>query len=103
MEPLFYVGQDVVALKDNHQGFFKKGDEFKVLDIFPAPCKCKQYVVQVLDYSLEKDIRAMCTVCGTDIRPKVVFFDQYDFAPLQEIGDMTFEKAIELVTEKELV
>jgi hypothetical protein len=103
MEPLFHVGQDVVALKTNPQGFFKKGDEFKILDIFPSPCKCKVYVVKILEYTVNSDIRAICTKCRSDFKPNVVFFEQHDFAPLQEIGDMTFEEAIGLVTEKEMI
>jgi hypothetical protein len=101
MEPLFYIGQAVVALKDNHQGFFKKGDEFKILDIFLPPCKCKGYVVQINNFI--GDFNVMCTDCHTKFISTIVFFDQKEFAPIQEIGDMTFEEAIELVTKKEMV
>lgn len=102
MEPLFHIGQEVVAIKDNPQGLFKKGDEFEILNIFPAPCKCKLYVVQIFEYS-DANIRAVCTNCLTDFQSDVIFFDQKDFAPLQSMGNMTIEEAILLVTQKEMV
>lgn len=101
MEPLFYVGQDVVALKTNPQGFFKKGEEFKILDIFTPPCKCKGYVVQINNFL--GSFNVICKDCHSIFTSNIVFFDQKDFAPIQEIGDMTFEEAIELVTEKQMV
>lgn len=101
MEPLFYIGQPIVALKNNSQGFFKKGDEFKVLDIFLPPCKCKGYVVQINNFT--GNFNAICTDCHTNFNSAVTFFDQNDFAPIQEIGDMTFEEAINMVTKKEMV
>ncbi len=101
MEPLFYVGQAVIALRDNSQGFYKKGQEFKILDIFPAPCKCKGYSVQI--NHITGDFSVLCTDCHTNFTANVVFFDQEDFAPVQEVGDMTFDEAVELVTQKEIV
>lgn len=49
----FYIGQKIVAIKDHSQGIFKKGDEFTVLAVRDALCKCNTYDIHigVLDYT----------------------------------------------------
>jgi len=42
-----------------------------------------------------------CSVHGTFANPTYgSYYSQENFAPIQEISDMTFEEAIELVAEK---
>jgi hypothetical protein len=36
--PPFYIGQEIIAIKNHSQGFFKKGDEFIVTGIIKTCC-----------------------------------------------------------------
>lgn len=97
MECLFYIGQRVVALNDQLQGYYKKGDEFEVLGIKQVCCSmCIQISPTMDSYTLKCD-------CGGIEKSSIAYFDQNQFAPLQEMGDMTFEEAVNLVTKKEMV
>lgn len=94
MESLFYEGQKVVALVDQLQGRFKKGDKFTVLSIKKVCC----YIcIQIFD--TEESCTLLCD-CGKKEESKILYFDQHNFAPIQEIGNMTFEEAISMVTKK---
>jgi hypothetical protein len=97
MESLFTIGQTVVAIKDHSQGDFKKGQQFTILAIKSFCC----YVGVKITSPPTANCITYCTDCriehgGLD----GFYYDQVAFAPLHEIGDMTFEDAIELVTPK---
>lgn len=98
MEALFEVGQRVIALCDQAQGHFKKGEIYTVLDIKQVCC---HMCIQISTKTFEN--MALVCSCGSEIDSDVSFFNQKEFAPIQEKGDMTFEEAISLVTQKELV
>jgi len=44
--PPFYIGQEVVAIRD-HEGWFKKGDEFRITSITPSQCACPGWEVTI--------------------------------------------------------
>jgi len=104
---VFHVGGKVVALADQRQGFFKKGDIFTVLGIVKSICKCK---VPCLDIGLKKDFHAdnMCTACGetkVNRMSSIMYFHAAFFAPLEEdeISDTSVEEFLEKMEVAELV
>lgn len=88
--PPFYVGQEVVAIKDHSQGAFKKGDEFKVSSI---EIGCCAWVVTVGILSVKPG--QICMVCG-HVRParKESMFKAYLFAPKIEISSFISMKEL---------
>ena len=97
MDCLFYIGQKIIAISDYEDPtVFKKNDEFIVLDIRKGCCS---YEVRIFNGRYSKSI-VECGICGTKVKYNTdPYFRQERFAPIQEIGDMTFEEAIELVSE----
>ncbi len=88
----FSIGQKIVALCDHHNGYFTKGQEFVVLDLTPV---CVTWGVKITEGN-----EPTYVVCGHGLpwKLKGMFFDQSFFAPVQEVGEMTFEEALTLVT-----
>lgn len=97
MENKFFIGQKIVAVKDHSLRKFKKGDVFTVLDTKKMCCIPSVRINTNFVDNLV--IRTHCT-CGRSEINKHPFYSENCFAPFQEISDMTFEEAIELVTEK---
>lgn len=90
----FYIGQKIVAIKDHSQGIFKKGDEFTVLAVREALCKCKRYDIHIgistSDVYLEE-----CIYCEKIYHAKDYnwWVDPIGFAPI-ELSTTTFEDVI---------
>lgn len=98
MDCKFYIGQQVVAIRNHSQGYFKKGQIFEVLDIMKGCC---HYAIRINDEYLEENYIAECAACKSQMfRKGYIFYTQDSFAPVQEISDFTFEDAIALVTKK---
>ena len=93
MESLFYIGQRVVAIRSHSEGLFLKDEEFVVLDIKKMCCL---YVIKINNRINDKG-GMFCPDCNFTTDDKYLYFDQVSFAPIQEIGDMTFDEAIKLV------
>jgi hypothetical protein len=89
----WYVGQEIVAIRDHSQGLFKKGDEFTIKGIRDPYCPCKGLLI---DVGL---IRNGVTVCG---RCKIVdtiggnWFRETNFVPKEpEMSELTVEALLE--------
>ncbi len=80
--PPFYVGQELVAIKDHEDGYFKKGDEFNVITIQKSNCKCPGWDVSV--GLLCRTVMQHCSVCmSMDLETQSGFalFHSTNFAP----------------------
>lgn len=97
MKSLFYVGQRVVAVRNHPQGYFKIGDEFTVLEIAEYCCG----VCIRIDDNMDMHV-GTCITHGEEPPRNGRFFDQVCFAPIQDLGAMTFEDAIKFVEPKKL-
>lgn len=84
----FYIGQKIVAIKDQSQGIFKKGDEFTVLSIK----KCCKYTL--IDIGIKWGIQSTICNCGNDYHGN--WFSDLSFAPI-ELSTTTFEDVIKQV------
>lgn len=73
--PPFYVGQEIVAIKDHPGlGLYKKGDEFIVNAIYKGCCEW------MIDIGIPKMRLAKCFICNT-IKEDDGFFGVRNFAP----------------------
>lgn len=97
MKSIFYVGEKVVAVKDHSGGLFKKGQIFEILDIKEGCC---EFLVKINN---DHFFGRMQCLCGKLHRLGARYFSENCFAPIQEIGNMTFEEAISIVTTNEIV
>ncbi len=90
----FSIGQRIVALLDHHNGDFVKDQEFIVLDTAPV---CTTWGIKIAEGNTPT-----CVLCQHGL-PWILrgnFYDQSFFAPVQELGEMTFEEALALVEPK---
>lgn len=100
MQSKFYIGQKVVALNNSiSDNTVIKGNVYKVLEIKKVCC----FVCIRVDENLSK-VSNNCIHHDTKTELNGKYYDQDAFAPIQEqqISSMTYEEAIELVTEKQL-
>lgn len=94
--PPFYVGQRVVAVKDNIDRLFKKGDCFTVTGIIKSVCKCNDWDVNVGISKVSNSLE--CTVCKTiwENTTKYAWFSFRRFAPIEEnFQSISLEKVLE--------
>lgn len=93
--PPFYVGQKVVCIQSHPMGFFKKGQEFTIIDARKMKC-CADWVVDIGIHThyLEMD----CSCCGATV-DNISYYRSSRFAPIQEskFKAVTFEKICEEV------
>lgn len=96
MESKFYVGQKVIANRNHSGGFYKKGCVYTVLNIKKTCCLI---VIEICKDGFNGRIRCSC---GELHFLNGSFYSQEGFDPIeeQEISSMTYEDAIELVSEK---
>lgn len=92
METNFYVGQEVVAIKDHSQGVYKKGDEFVIQGIKKTCCNC------CLDIGMSYFGDMTCTKCGNDYDAfGVTWFNQSSFSPKQQLSETTYNDVQEWI------
>lgn len=100
--PPFYVGQEVVANCNHHQGIFKKGDEFKITSIRRSFCSCKDWAVTIGIIGSGFSAIQRCPVCKemtSDTKPTDEWlFSAWRFSPKIEIKEFISMK--QLVEEK---
>lgn len=100
---MFYVGQKVVAIEDSKKGFFKKNQEFVVIDIIQCECGKKYLSVGIVFEVPKWKQTSFCPECkkvhdAKDFR----YHDSGYFAPLETYRE-SYSIAIQLVQELEQV
>ena len=100
----WYIGQEIVAIRNHSQGLFKKGDEFIIKGIKYGTCSCKVVFLDIGIVGLNNS--TLCVICGRDtVAGKEQGFHDFCFAPKEQAGDYSIEELleeIEVVKEKEL-
>ncbi len=95
MDSLFYVGQKVVAIRTHIYQKFIKGEEFIVLDIKQGCCTSLIKINN--DYTIAGQL---CSTCKRDINNSTGdYYNQESFAPIEYLSNMSYEDAINLVSE----
>ena len=87
----WYIGQDIVAVRDHTNKVFKLGDEFKILGIIETPCKCGGSVMIDIGYFDPRFIGTQCPKCGFYFGDKQFVFYESNFAPLDPIKEAISE------------
>lgn len=85
----WYIGQEIVAIKNHVDGEFKIGDTFIVRGLRSSVCKCKSIDIDISKSPHPKYKRgvARCSKCNTVFNDsdEIYWFSQYSFAPLDEL------------------
>lgn len=89
--PPFFVGQEVVCIKDHSWGVVKKGQEYKVLAIKQSPC-CGSWRVDVGIYNPAGGSRCKC---GHVIYTTTCWIGAVLFAPKDQFKAISFTKVLE--------
>lgn len=94
---MFKVGQQVIALKDHRQGFFKKDDVFTIIDIRV----CCTHSPPVLNVGLKNRTKfpSSCEICDSYVdNENYLYFDPCHFAPIEsQYKQITYYKVLEEV------
>jgi len=85
----FYVGLEVVAIKNHSRGRFKKGQEFVIQGIKKEPC-CGLVTVDVGIYSDKK--LSICR-CGKISKNDCYYGADY-FTPKQQLSETTYNEVM---------
>lgn len=98
--PPFFIGQEVVAIKDHSKGSFKKGDEFKITGLFK--CCCGWNVTIGIRDNSGYPQEAICGSCGRGeiIGVRVEWrYNSKIFAPKHNYGAfISMSEAVQLET-----
>jgi len=88
----FYVGQEVVAIKDHSQGRFKKGQEFVILGIKKG---CKHYPL-LIDIGVKESVmyESHCNECSHKIFDNILWFCASCFTPKQQLSQTTYNEVM---------
>lgn len=95
----WYVGQRIVAVLNEHNGYFKKGDEFVIKAIDRNICKCPSFDFDI-GFTAPYDLRVRCGNCkhmNIEKEGTPMWYDEAHFAPLQERSDETDESILETI------
>jgi len=93
--PPFYIGQEIVAIRDHSQGVFKKGDEFRITSISKASCSCKGKWLVTIGIPKTSSL-AKCHFCYTilEITGSEWVFGSLNFAPKFKLGEFVSMKEV---------
>lgn len=94
----FKVGQKIVAIKDHAEGYFKKGDIFTVLETEKTCC-----VNSVRIFTSKNISGGMSCYCGKVHKTNMYFFDEKRFVRFTEMSEMSYNEAIEMVSNNNLI
>lgn len=85
----WYIGQEIVAVRDHPQGVFKEGDTFVIKGLRGSPCKCHSIDIDVGIKS--SGGHSLCGVCGYRGGKNGLYwwFSEQNFAPLDTICDIS--------------
>ena len=86
----FHIGQDVVAIKDNCNGNFKKDDVFKVKSLKVGICIHHELMVDI-GMHISSHLDNCCTICNAikTTKDNILWFSSNAFAPLDELTDIS--------------
>ena len=90
----WYIGQDIVAVKDHSAGRFKRGDEFKVLGLKRCSCKCRGVEIDI-GHTIKRDLSCIfyCDSCfeTEKLTSNTQWYLECSFAPLDPIKEAISE------------
>lgn len=98
----WYIGQDIVAIKDHDQGGFKMGDEFKIKGLSSSFCKCNYILIDIgVNPLVNHSNYSRCSNCDSRIyTANIWWFSERKFAPLEPMREAISELIKESLTVK---
>lgn len=91
MEHKWYIGQDIVCIKDHNGLEFKVGDTFTIKGLISSLCKCCDVFIDIGRLEPGWSLGGMCSVCNTIVKGHngIWHFKEIYFAPLdQDISEL---------------
>lgn len=90
----WYIGQEIVAIKDQYNGLFKEGDTFTIKSLRESPCACKNVDIHIGMYHEAKTEE--CLKCKSKLyrNTNIAWFNENSFKPLDELTDISELTAI---------
>ena len=98
----WHIGQRIVAIKSQPDGYFKKGGNFTISSLRLSQCKCEEVEIAI-GLTESAPFRAKCRDCGCyTINPSgLIFWSETFFSPIEEIPASHEEQIKELLIIKE--
>lgn len=77
----WYIGQEIVAIRNHSGGKFKEGDIFTISGLRSSCCKCKEVLINI---GLITSNDMYCGICNSvyETNDGVIWFKETSFAPL---------------------
>lgn len=102
----WYIGQDIVAVRDHSAGHFKRGDEFKIMALKNCSCNCNQICIDIgRTHNLTSAHgQFYCKWCKATypIVDKIQWYLEECFQPLDPIKDAISQLMEETLTIKQI-
>ncbi len=90
----WYIGQKIVAVKTHESGFFKLGQKFTIKQLRSGVCSCSHALIDIGIGNGEYKF-TRCNKHNIWIPDNIGWFGEFNFAPIEEIGDHTIESLLE--------
>lgn len=89
----FYIGQDVVAVRDSAYGAFKKDELFTIIGLRSAICTCNHIEVDIgkmVHIPIGCIAKSVCNACNANIvdNSEIHWLSARNFAPLDELTNI---------------
>ena len=87
----WYIGQEIVAIRNHPQRYFKKGNTFKIVGLQQGVCGCAGVDINI-GFGGNTWKMQYCNKCGQtyDTNSTIIWFGEKNFAPLdQDISELT--------------
>lgn len=100
----FYVGQDIVAIRNHSNGMFKEGDVFHIKGLKQGCCERGKLKIDIGHYL--EDTHTFCTHCKRKNNPGIQWYNSDSFKPLDslvnidELTEVLNEPIFEVMTKK---
>lgn len=83
----FYVGQDVVAIRDHSQGKFKEGEVFPIKGLKNGCCEGSSLHIDIGVFRIGNI--AQCPRCYSILESDIIWFNSISFRPLDELTNIS--------------
>lgn len=87
----WYIGQDIVAIKNHSQHKFNEGDLFTIKGLRDSLCKCGHVLIDIGFKSSSIPSNSVCVTCKikSENISGIWWFSETNFRPLDELADIS--------------
>ena len=88
----WYIGQEIVAIRNHRQGVFKKGDTFTIKSLRGSRCNCGGILIDIGVNAREHiGLKVSCDTCRiTYVKDNIWWMHESNFYPIDfDISELT--------------